>query len=245
VHRYGAAGWYDVSLNVSNAGGNSTLTKGRYIHVVSPQITLIPGNVTLIEGNTVDLALVVGPLPEGLERYNITIAFENGSIGRIDGITLPGWASPGSYAPVPAERVWIAGTDGGEEIEPGADNVTLAVITVSGVGDGVTRIIPELNELGNDDGSDFIPGIVPARLVVTDATVGLKPFPGKGLPPADLDGDGTYEDINGNGLLDFNDVITYFRYMNWIEDNQTIQYFDFNRNGWIDFNDVILLFRMV
>jgi hypothetical protein len=64
-------------------------------------------------------------------------------------------------------------------------------------------------------------------------------------PPADLDGDGTYDDLTGNGRTEFADVILFFRNMNWIEENQPVCCFDYNANGNIDFSDVILLFKKV
>jgi PKD repeat protein len=73
----------------------------------------------------------------------------------------------------------------------------------------------------------------------------FKPFPGCSNPPADIDGDPFYEDINGNGRIDFNDIIRYFKSMAWIEDQQITPYFDYNGNGRIDFNDLILLFKEI
>jgi PKD repeat protein len=74
--------------------------------------------------------------------------------------------------------------------------------------------------------------------------VSLVVFPGKTLLPMDPDGDGLYEDVNGNGMLDFEDVVTYYKNMGWIRENATagIAPFDYNRNGAIDFADVVLLF---
>jgi len=60
--------------------------------------------------------------------------------------------------------------------------------------------------------------------------------------PNDLDCDGFYEDLNGNGEIDFTDVIIYFKYMDWIRENQPVNLFDYNNNGDIDFKDVITLF---
>jgi PKD repeat protein len=60
--------------------------------------------------------------------------------------------------------------------------------------------------------------------------------------PSDPDGDGLYEDINGNGRKDFGDVIEFFGNITWIPVHQPIPYFDFNGNGISDFNDVIRLF---
>ncbi|ACL16100.1 hypothetical protein [Methanosphaerula palustris] len=69
--------------------------------------------------------------------------------------------------------------------------------------------------------------------------------PGSSKVPTDIDGDGLCEDINGDGVLDFNDVVLYFNQMDWIADNEPISLFDYNGNGEIDFNDVVWLFTRV
>ena len=73
----------------------------------------------------------------------------------------------------------------------------------------------------------------------------LIPLPGYSGLSTDPDLDGKYEDLNGNGDMDFNDVQVFFRQMDWIEVNEPISLFDFNGNGYIDFNDVVLLFREI
>jgi PKD repeat protein len=62
--------------------------------------------------------------------------------------------------------------------------------------------------------------------------------------PTDPNNDGLFEDINGNGRLDFADVVTYYNNMAWITQNGLIAYFDYNHNGRIDFNDVVKLYNM-
>lgn len=86
--------------------------------------------------------------------------------------------------------------------------------------------------------------------VVTDeATYSIKsvliPLPGFTKLPTDPDGDGFYEDLNGNTRKDFNDVVLYFRNMAWIARNEPVSAFDFNSNGRIDFNDIVRLFREI
>ena len=68
-------------------------------------------------------------------------------------------------------------------------------------------------------------------------------FPGMNNPPTDPDGDGLYEDINGNGRKDFNDVVVLFNYLEWAADSLPISSFDFNGNSMIDFNDIIKLYQ--
>ncbi|MDN7025300.1 PKD domain-containing protein [Methanoculleus sp. FWC-SCC1] len=80
-------------------------------------------------------------------------------------------------------------------------------------------------------------------ITVTDPAV--LPLPGYADPPTDPDGDGLYEDLNGNGRLDFADVVAYFDNMEWIADNEPVDCFDYNGNGRIDFNDIVVLFEEI
>jgi hypothetical protein len=73
----------------------------------------------------------------------------------------------------------------------------------------------------------------------------LLKFPDANHYPADLDGDGKYEDLNGNGGLDFSDLLQYFNNMDWIQNNQPEGIFDYNGNGHIDFNDLMMLFDLI
>ena len=63
------------------------------------------------------------------------------------------------------------------------------------------------------------------------------------LLPIDTDGDGLYDDVNGNGRKDFADVVLYFNQMTWIAANEPVAAFDCNGNGRIDFADVVWLFN--
>jgi YVTN family beta-propeller protein len=73
----------------------------------------------------------------------------------------------------------------------------------------------------------------------------LSVLPGYTNPPSDLDQDGLYEDVNGNGMLDFDDVVAYYDNMEWIEENVQLELFDYNNNGLIDFDDVVKLYDML
>jgi PKD repeat protein len=68
------------------------------------------------------------------------------------------------------------------------------------------------------------------------------PLPGFTSSPTDPDSDGIYEDLNGNGRLDFADVVLYFNQMEWIAANEPVSAFDLNGNGRIDFADIVRLF---
>nr|WP_052292238.1 PKD domain-containing protein [Methanosphaerula palustris] len=70
-------------------------------------------------------------------------------------------------------------------------------------------------------------------------------IPSATRPPTDPNRDGLYEDLNGDGVADFNDVVLFFNQMDWIAVNEPVTAFDFNKNGSVDFDDVVLLFNML
>jgi C1A family cysteine protease len=70
-------------------------------------------------------------------------------------------------------------------------------------------------------------------------------FPSYTNPPTDTDQDGLYEDVNGNGILDFDDVVAYYDNMDWIEQNAQASLLDYNKNGLVDFDDVVKLYDIL
>jgi PKD repeat protein len=82
-------------------------------------------------------------------------------------------------------------------------------------------------------------------LTFTQETVPMKIVPGGSGIPLDLNGDGRYEDVNGNGVFDFTDVVLFFNQMDWIEANEPVAGFDFNGDDRIDFNDIVIQFNEV
>jgi PKD repeat protein len=78
---------------------------------------------------------------------------------------------------------------------------------------------------------------------VSFVQVDLPVVPGGVNPPADLNDDGLYEDVNGDGRLDFNDVVLFFNQMDWIAAEEPVDGFDFDHNGRVDFNDIVSLFN--
>jgi PKD repeat protein len=71
------------------------------------------------------------------------------------------------------------------------------------------------------------------------------PFPSYTNPPKDSDYDGLYEDINGDGNVDFDDVVAYYINMYWMKENVPVALFDYNNNNIIDFDDVVILYKPI
>ncbi|MDD1725177.1 MAG: S8 family serine peptidase, partial [Methanospirillum sp.] len=77
------------------------------------------------------------------------------------------------------------------------------------------------------------------------STTGVTTLPGMSNVPRDLDGDGKYEDVNGNGRADYSDVVLFFKQMDWISSNEPVSAFDFSGNNRIDYTDVVKLFQLI
>ena len=94
--------------------------------------------------------------------------------------------------------------------------------------------------VSNENGTD-------SKLVTINVSTPsvLPVFPDYTNPPTDPNHDNLYEDINGNGIMDFDDVVAYYDNMDWIAENALVAFFDYNKNGLIDFDDVVKLYDML
>jgi PKD repeat protein len=63
--------------------------------------------------------------------------------------------------------------------------------------------------------------------------------------PQDPDGDGKYEDTNGNHRADFADVVLFFQNLDRVISTQPWWLFDYDTNSAINLNDVVTLFTIV
>jgi PKD repeat protein len=79
--------------------------------------------------------------------------------------------------------------------------------------------------------------------------VKISPFPkpdGGFYPiPTDQDNDGRFEDIDGNGWLDFHDPFVLVRELEFALKNEPVLQFDFDRSGFIGYGDIVALQKMV
>ena len=101
-------------------------------------------------------------------------------------------------------------------------------------------------------------GTYTVRVTVTDSAGGVgtdivivtvvdtfPTLPGMNSPVQDIDGDGKTEDINGNGRLDFADLVVLFDHLLSPEVQDNWQYFDFKESGDVDSADVLELFNVL
>ncbi len=151
----------------------------------------------------------------------------------------------------------VAGDEGGEgegiQLEVGGVEGTLADLAGDAVGTNPAPVAVDLAEAGVDRSSvDAIDmgffeasGAVEIGAIRFESAGDDGPAPIDGTVPGDPDGDGDREDINGNGRLDYQDVVSYFEHMDEPEMTDHARYYDYNDNGRIDYTDLVDLFREV
>ncbi len=87
---------------------------------------------------------------------------------------------------------------------------------------------------------------------VIDDMAGMPPeadgplsLPGYSVPPTDPDNDGLFEDLNGNGRVDFGDVNVFYANIDWISANEPVALFDMDGNGKIEVDDISAAFGKI
>ena len=136
----------------------------------------------------------------------------------------------------PGESTWTATVDYGDGLGPealvvGAGSFDIThVYDETGVYTDTVTVIDSLGLVGSDT---FL------------VTVTFPTLQGMDSPAQDLDGDGTAEDVNGNGYLDFADVLNFFLLLDSTEVQDNFPDFDFNGNGTADMADVVTIFDVL
>jgi PKD repeat protein len=211
---------------------NVTLTE------IAPVISFAPATATVAAGAEREVALVADHFPDGLKNLSITVTLENDH-AEITGVAPAAMGGALTYAGVPGTSVTIKLNDDGSTVEAGAEDVVLATLKVRGLTDGVTGITASDAVVYADNGEEIAVICTPGAIDI----VGLSPLPGCINIPGDGDGDGLFEDVNGDGTLDADDVRAYFEHFESIFSQKNPRVFDYNSNGRIDFDDVVTAHR--
>jgi len=170
---------------------------------------------------------------------NVTLTVNDSDIVTFDSIstTVASGANSGTYDAGAAAYVNVP--FGGDTKDTGT--VTLATATVRTNATGAVAISIETNTIADERGSLYdIAGTTGATISVSERT-GPPAVVGD-TPPTNIDDDGGYEDVNGNGDLDIGDVQALLANQETAAVQNNVPAFDFNGNGGIDIGDVQALF---
>lgn len=208
----------------------------------SKKATVIADSIAVGNGKTGSAELFGRWLDTGLSGGKLTVSLTDPEVASITGATVADTfgisetnvANDGSSATLRFVDI----EENAEAVVGGVDT-TLATLDIRGRGTGTTDLEITVDRLNDDNGDDLETATELGVVVVGPPTVAGD------SAPTDLDGYGLYEDINGNGRLDYGDIETLFE--GFDDDSLTLNKsaYDFNQNGQIDYDDIVSLYRTV
>ena len=202
----------------------------------------------LRNGETDELELGARWLPSGLTGLTATVAPDDPDVATIEGVEVAEGVKLSEVDVADdgtAATVRIADLEDEITVLSGGETQTLATVEVAGESAGATEIEVEIDRLDDEDGDAPETDAIPGMVAVGPPAIGSPGPGGSGRSPGDLDGDGRYEDVNGNGRLDYDDVVTLFDEFESDPIRTHPDAYDFNENDRLDYGDVVALYEQV
>ena len=240
-------GDHDVSISTDDDDATGTVTVTAAAVDKSSTVSLSPSSQSVISGETTTFDLVVDDADGGVGAFEASIALDSDAATITDVSVNNG---PGQ------DTHMVIDSDGSSvsikaAFQDTADtgSVSIATITVAGesAGEVGLSIGPATGEdevlIFDEQGIGYdVTGTNDATLTVNALPALSDEFAG---PPQDLDGDGLYEDVNGDGDVNVGDAQALFAF----EDSATVQehaaLFDINEDGDVNVGDAQALFAQV
>ena len=230
----------DLQDDYYNEAFASTVDGKIYVTSAAVNITINP--VTVGVGQETTINIVTDKLPTGLSYANITVTIANSSVAQIEDIQLPSWAILADNSSLPSSTVWFKEGDLADQVKAGDTDVVLATLTIKGLTAGTSDITITVNSFQDDNYQNIKDQIATVSGTITVIT---GPPPIDDHQPMDLNGDGLFEDVNGDGYFNFGDIVFFFKNFDKDEIKGYPEFYDFNGDGQVNFGDVIELFYML
>ncbi|OYR41127.1 hypothetical protein DJ82_06365 [Halorubrum sp. Ib24] len=203
----------------------------------STEVSLSPESELVAVGDSAEYDVVVDDADGGVGVYSMTVTVDDPSVASItdasvsnvdENLTDVEIAEDGSSATM--EAVLVDTDDNG--------SVTLGTVTVESAAEGTTDVSLDVSELGDESGNAYeVTAASGATLAASTLVVG-----DSDAPAQDPDGDGVYEDVNGDGSVDVLDVQTLFADRDGSVVQNSPDAFDFNGDGEFSLLDIQTLF---
>jgi secreted PhoX family phosphatase len=206
------------------------------LYVYQPNVMLDVDSVALDSSGAADLT--VSSLPDGFSGAQVSVSVSDPAVATITdvgfnealGLTESEISDDGSTAV-------LKFADVDRNVQGGTLDLPIASLTLTRGSTGTADLTVDVRAMDDEDG-DPIDAETRMGVVVT----GPPPVTGD-EGPTDPDGDGLYEDLNGNGRLDYDDVKLLFESIDSSSVTMNKAAYDFNENGKLDFDDVVSLYE--
>ncbi|WP_199514354.1 5'-nucleotidase C-terminal domain-containing protein [Haloferax sp. Atlit-19N] len=191
-------------------------------------------------GDTRTFDITASDAASGVGAYELSLAVGDSSVARITDVQFsedPGFSAVNVSDDGSTVHIEAAGIDAGDG--DANDSQVLATVTVEGVALGGSTAL-ELTPTATYDPD----GTAYAVSDIDNRPVSVEPgdLTGNGRTMADHDGDGTFEDVNGDGSVNVVDAQALFVNRDAEPVQSSIPAFDLNDDGRVDVGDVQRLF---
>jgi len=124
---------------------------------------------SIAAGETAAASVVLTSAPDGLAGYQIELAVDDRGVARFENASYPDRFGLTTDPVISSDggTVTLEAADLDGQIEPGASDVTLATVQLSGVDSGETRVTVASSQLDGDGGGVVEPATEPTALAVS------------------------------------------------------------------------------
>jgi hypothetical protein len=109
-----------------------------------------PSTISLTQGSTQTVRIMVDDLPYGLSGYHIRVSLGDTSLGKIVSVTYPPWAVLNMTDGLQSASVSMSAVDLTNQVVAGAQGVEIGSISVTGESQGSTNILITVLKLDGD-----------------------------------------------------------------------------------------------
>ncbi|WP_154019998.1 hypothetical protein [Halococcus sediminicola] len=158
-----------ASLAVAGVAVSGPLV-GQSVAQTQEPATIAAGSTSTSPGASASVDLTLSTAPEGVSGYDLVVRLADPSVGTITSASV---ASEFGLDRVSVSddgtTVMLAGVDNDENVQPGATDVQLGTVELTGESAGTTQVVVEEVNLDDDDGNAANPGTTPGTLTVAGA----------------------------------------------------------------------------
>ncbi|MFB6191791.1 MAG: dockerin type I domain-containing protein [Haloarculaceae archaeon] len=219
-----------------DADAVAALEDARDATATTPSLRFDPTDARVAPGRNTTVDVVVAGVDRGIGGYELVVNTSDASRARIVAATDRTGGTDRSEVAADGSGVKL-GSFAGDTADTGA--VTVATVTVRGAAAGTATLSTSVGSVSDERGTQY--AVTTAR---TATVVVRAPEVIPGNPALDPDGDGIYEDMNGDGELTPGDATVLFNAV--FERNAVVEnnpaLFDMNGDGELTPGDATVLF---
>lgn len=199
-------------------------------------LTIQPATRTIADGSTATVDIVAPGADSGVGSYEFNASVANASTATIEDVTLVGTNESNSLTDVTFSE---DGSTVSVAVGSGAgDDGRIATLQLGGQQRGSTELFVTDAAIGDTDSNSYVVSSMPNSTIQVQAP----PEPVvEGSEPTDIDQDGTYEDVNGDGEFNIVDVNAVFQNRNKEELRRSEAFYDYNGDGVFNIVDISAL----